>query len=295
VAIISTDIREWDIYKITSPSGRVYIGKSQNLKSRLSSYRTLTGKVNTQRVLYNSLLKYGFKSHKIEVIDSFSSDSDYASGKEMFWIRSYMSNRVKYPKFNGMNLTDGGDGITGYKFANRTSSFKGKKHTEETKKILREYALNQDWSSRKGVKMSDEQKLKLSLAKKGKPSSFKGKKHTEEYKKRASESKKGKPNYKLRGRSIWSDEDKIRIGISKLGNQYMKGKRFSEESKEKSRKSALKRSIGVLKYSKEFVLLKEYRSIHEAAQDLSVSRLTVSRYAKNFGVKSIGGFYLKYK
>ena len=37
-------------------------------------------------------------------------DHKNADGKEMFWIRSYMSNKNKYPEQNGLNLTDGGEG-----------------------------------------------------------------------------------------------------------------------------------------------------------------------------------------
>ena len=32
----------------------------------------------------------------------------YANGKEIFWIRSYMSNYSKWPEMRGLNLTDGG-------------------------------------------------------------------------------------------------------------------------------------------------------------------------------------------
>ena len=54
------------IYKITSPSGKVYIGQSIDIDLRFKDYRSL--RCHKQRVLYNSLKKYGFDKHKFEVI-----------------------------------------------------------------------------------------------------------------------------------------------------------------------------------------------------------------------------------
>lgn len=54
------------IYMITSPTGRLYIGSTVNIKQRWNQYYLLSCK--SQRKLYNSLLKYGWKAHKFEVI-----------------------------------------------------------------------------------------------------------------------------------------------------------------------------------------------------------------------------------
>lgn len=54
------------IYKLTSPSGEVYIGQSKDLKIRFGMYKNL--KHNNQPILYNSLKKYGWESFKIEII-----------------------------------------------------------------------------------------------------------------------------------------------------------------------------------------------------------------------------------
>ena len=45
------------IYKLTSPSGKCYIGQSINLDKRLNMYRLLHCKAQTH--LYRALLKYG--------------------------------------------------------------------------------------------------------------------------------------------------------------------------------------------------------------------------------------------
>lgn len=54
------------IYKITSPSGKVYIGQSRNIKIRKWKYKKLY--CDSQVKLYRSLKKYGFDKHKFEVI-----------------------------------------------------------------------------------------------------------------------------------------------------------------------------------------------------------------------------------
>jgi group I intron endonuclease len=54
------------IYKLTNPNGSVYIGQSWNIKNRIKTYRSLDCK--KQPKLYNSLIKYGFDSHKVEIL-----------------------------------------------------------------------------------------------------------------------------------------------------------------------------------------------------------------------------------
>lgn len=56
------------IYKITSPSGKIYIGQSINTKKREKEYLSISN-CKGQRKLYNSLLKYGFSEHIFEIIE----------------------------------------------------------------------------------------------------------------------------------------------------------------------------------------------------------------------------------
>lgn len=55
------------IYKITSPVGKIYIGQSKNFEQRFSDYRR--GRCPQQRKLFNSLYKYGFINHRVEIIE----------------------------------------------------------------------------------------------------------------------------------------------------------------------------------------------------------------------------------
>ena len=55
------------VYKITSPSGKIYIGQSINYLKRLKYYNSLNCKCQPR--LYNSLLKYGINNHIFEFIE----------------------------------------------------------------------------------------------------------------------------------------------------------------------------------------------------------------------------------
>jgi group I intron endonuclease len=88
------------IYKITSPSGRIYIGQTLNLKRRLQEYKRL--KCTAQKLLYASLLKYGFDNHIVEVIEIVSLDQ--ADLKEIHYIKVFNTYKSK----QGLNLTEGG-------------------------------------------------------------------------------------------------------------------------------------------------------------------------------------------
>jgi group I intron endonuclease len=56
------------IYKITSPSGKVYIGQSVNIERRFTSYKRMYTKNSKQTKLHRSFLKYGVDSHIFEVV-----------------------------------------------------------------------------------------------------------------------------------------------------------------------------------------------------------------------------------
>lgn len=55
------------IYKIESPTGKVYVGQSVNIKNRFRLYRKLQCKGQTK--LYNSLYKYGTNHHTFEILE----------------------------------------------------------------------------------------------------------------------------------------------------------------------------------------------------------------------------------
>lgn len=70
------------IYKITSPSGKVYIGQSINIKQRFAAYRTAK-KLGKQVKLFSSLFKYGVKNHVFEVVEECAAEQ--LNNRERFW------------------------------------------------------------------------------------------------------------------------------------------------------------------------------------------------------------------
>jgi len=113
------------IYKITSPSDKVYIGQSIDIDNRFYTYKRLI-KRSIGRSLYNSLLKYGFDSHEVKIIHELPSDveQNILNEYERFYISQYKACGVKM-----MNLTDGGEGSVGYK------------HTDESRNIMKAKAV----------------------------------------------------------------------------------------------------------------------------------------------------------
>lgn len=69
------------IYKITSPTGRVYIGQSIDLEARQKIYAR-RGCKNQVR-LYASLLKYGFSKHIFEVVEECKVEE--LNVRERYW------------------------------------------------------------------------------------------------------------------------------------------------------------------------------------------------------------------
>jgi len=154
-------MKKWTIYKIINPLKEVYIGRTGNYSKRKSSYKKLANCTINQKLLHNSLKVFGFESHTLSIIEEFVGIEKEADSKEMFWIRTYMSNRHKYPEQNGLNLTNGGGGLIGFipseETRNRLSAAStGRMHTEKTKLKM---SLVQ-----KGRKVSEETRVKISKA-----------------------------------------------------------------------------------------------------------------------------------
>lgn len=233
MAIDANKIWDWSIYKMVSPSGRIYIGITTNVQSRRRDYEKID--CPHQIAVFNSLKKYGFESHSFEVIETFSSNVSYAYGKEIFWIRTHLSNYSKWPQHRGLNLTEGGRGSH------------GRVVSEDTKEKLRKANL--------GKKYSNETKAKLSAMRKGKKINrvwtdeqkkvqserVKGFKHTEDAKKKISEAGLGNKY------CLGQKQSKERVEQTRqrhIGNKYNLGRKQSQEEKDKraDKNRGLKRS-----------------------------------------------------
>lgn len=215
------------IYKITSPTGKIYIGQSRNILKRINHYKNL--KCVGQPKLYASIMKYGWDNHNFEII--CECEINELIDLEKHYIKEYDTFNTEH----GMNLTSGGDG---YSFTENTrrkisEAHKGKTHTKKTKQKMsvahigkthsKEHNRNQG-NSLRGVKRSEETKRKIS-------ESGRGKVRSEEFKKKISRANKGK---------ILTEETKQKIGKSKLGNKYCLGLTHSDETKKKISESLRK-------------------------------------------------------
>jgi group I intron endonuclease len=166
------------IYKITSPSGKIYIGKTNNLRNRICAYRNAQ-KSNTNTLIYTSIKKYGWTAHIFEVIDSTS--INVLNELEILYIKKFNSYRHNNP--HGLNLTIGGDGSYGRIDSAETKKKRaahhiGSKRSEETRQLM-SLAKKGNPSSRKNFSLSTETKNKISKANTGKikPDSFYVKKY----------------------------------------------------------------------------------------------------------------------
>lgn len=114
------------IYKWTSPTNRVYVGQSKNLKQREEWYRGGGADKTTMTKLKRSFNKHGINNHKFEIIE-YCSISEL-NNKEIYWGLYYDTLSIK-----GLNC----------KLGNQNCLF-----SEETKQKMREAKL--------GIKQSPE-------------------------------------------------------------------------------------------------------------------------------------------
>lgn len=163
------------IYKITSPSKKVYIGQSTDFDDRFRRYRLSHCK--EQPKLYNSLKKYGFKNHKFEIL--IECDVSELNDKERYFQDLYSSAGPK-----GLNCV-----LT-------KSSDRSGKHSEDSIEKMRiarskrsKESIDKYIKTRTGCKVSEETKLKIS-------NSLKGKKLSEETKCKMSIARIGSKNHK---------------------------------------------------------------------------------------------------
>jgi group I intron endonuclease len=91
------------IYKITSPTNKIYIGQSINIIKRWQKYYNLNCK--QQPKIYASLVKYGANKHKFEII--CQCDKLELNNLEKYYIDLYKSFNSKH----GLNLLDGGNSV----------------------------------------------------------------------------------------------------------------------------------------------------------------------------------------
>lgn len=169
------------IYKITSPSKRVYIGQSIDIEKRFSHYKRLRCK--SQIKLYNSLKKHGTEKHKFEIL--CQCEISELNEKERYYQELFSAIGLK-----GLNCSLV---KTNQKSGLMNEESKRKMSIAQTGKKLSIYTRLKMSESSKGIakpKRSIEHCEKISISKIGNKNML-GKKHSEETKLKISNSKKG--------------------------------------------------------------------------------------------------------
>ena len=132
------------IYKITSPSGRIYIGQSITIQKRFNSYKRSDKKNESQIKLFNSFKKYGVENHLFEIIEQC--DFNLLNERERYWQDFYNVLDIGL----NCNLT-------------KTNQLKLKFSKETIEKISKSKIGNKYWVNKNH---SLESKNKMSLSKK---------------------------------------------------------------------------------------------------------------------------------
>ena len=193
---------------------------------------------------------------------------------------------------NGYNMTDGGEGLSGYKVSDETKrklseAKKGKHVSEETKRKLSKVL--------KGRRFTEEHKKKIGLSRIGH-------KHSEETKKRLSEMRKGQGNVffgkkrpdfaeKMKGEGNpffgkTHTQETIRkiIEANKGKPAYNKGKTYDElftpEKAKWLREHAINNAVKTVQMDLDGNIIKVWNSAKEASRELGIEYTGICKCRK---------------
>jgi group I intron endonuclease len=161
------------IYKITSPSNKVYVGKTYDVRKRINSHKC-EARRGKNTLLHNSIRKYDWENHHFEIIESI--DDSLLDEREIFWISELKTYCQENPM--GLNMTKGGDGQRNSwmhdterreqqskSFSNEGNPFYGKTHSEETKAIIKEKAKERQKIKKNNIPQWGAEKGRLKVIK----------------------------------------------------------------------------------------------------------------------------------
>jgi len=256
------------VYKITSPSSKIYIGSSINYKKRLTQYKGAGAK--TQTILYNSFVKYGFDNHIFEIVELCTKENLLEKELHHGLLCEVLGEKglnCKLPKFGEKyesTRQETIDKMKQWKPSEETlarmklAQIKRAKEypvTNETKQKLREANL--------GKKASDETKKKMSLKGKGRVVSEETKERMRAWKRKpVSEEHKQRLREVNTGKTMLESTKKA-ISVANTG------KVMSQKTKEKISKANSKMIFDTI--SKVY-----YNTVGEAAFSNNIKRTTLT-------------------
>lgn len=164
------------IYKLTSPSGKSYIGQTIDQRRRKSNFYNTNCYYSGHR-LDNAIKKYGVETFTYEILIQIIEESRDALRDKLDELEKYYIEKFD-SYYNGYNMTLGGSGTKGcfhteesrkklsLRAKGRPSPTRGKPLSEEQKKILSEYAKTRIGEKNPfyGRKHSDNSKDKIRKA-----------------------------------------------------------------------------------------------------------------------------------
>lgn len=279
-----TKDKRWCVYMHTNKiNNKVYIGQTcQNPTERWDNgngYKTCT-------YFHHAINKYGWDNFE-HIIFAENLTKDEANRMEKILIILYNTKNPQY----GYNLTDGGEGVSGYKMTEeqkekircalrgRTPSeetkrkigeaHKGMTHSEETKQILRMKHKKENLSEETINKMSQTAKERFENPENN---PFYGKRHSDDAKAKMSEFATKR--------------------LSNPENHPLYGKHHTEETKRKLKESSCRTSVVQLLLDGTIVTI--YDSIREAERQTKIGHSHISNCCK--GKQGIaGGFKWMYE
>lgn len=197
------------IYKIVNPKGKIYIGQSVNIRERFFTYKRLECK--NQPKIYNSLVKHGADKHKFVILCECKKEE--LNNLEIYYIELYQTFNNKF----GLNLKEGGGQKNTYSQESR------KKMSE----VQKQKYINGYINPNTGRALSEERKLKMSLALKGKQKSPEQQQKLRTYwigRKHKKESLLKMQETKIRnGTNFVKEETKNKISKTLMGRPSLKG------------------------------------------------------------------------
>lgn len=248
------------IYKITSPTNKVYIGQSWDIKARVGKYEGLH--CSRQPKIYASLVKYGWSNHLFEIVHELPKDvtQEVLDNYEMLYMATYKNCGVEL-----MNLTDGGS---------------YGKPSEETKAKMS--------NVRKGMKFSKSHIENMRVSKIGNKNML-GKRHTKESIKKMVDAKLNKPQpegcskgwFKKGQSNPYAKNSEVRKRIA----DSLRGKKLSPDH-------VAKMSKPVLQISLTGEVIKVWPSIAIAQKELAINNIS---YVVNGQRNKSGGYKWKFK
>lgn len=196
------------VYRYVSPDGKCYVGQTIDETRRKWEFkRSIHSNSYRSSKLKEAIGLYGFDNFEYEVLFIGEYASKEEAQRELYKMEMYF---IEYfdSYNNGYNMTFGGDGVKGHRlegeakesmikklkeyYSIHDNPFKGKKHSDDTKKILSEHAKLRvgKKAAMYGKHISEKQKEVLSKCAKqriGEKNPFFGKLHKESTKKKISD------------------------------------------------------------------------------------------------------------